>query len=91
LSPELNCERASGTGVTGLSADNVVQFHRGRERGRRQQVCPQYGGDRTDSAGRQRWTYDVPADETATGTWTLRIGDNGYADTGVLTNWSITL
>ncbi|MEI8409090.1 MULTISPECIES: proprotein convertase P-domain-containing protein [unclassified Kribbella] len=36
-------------------------------------------------------TYDVPADETAAGTWTLRIGDNGYADTGTLTNWSITL
>ncbi|MFG1814786.1 proprotein convertase P-domain-containing protein [Kribbella sp. NPDC049174] len=36
-------------------------------------------------------TYDVPADETAAGTWTLRIGDNGYADTGTLANWSITL
>lgn len=36
-------------------------------------------------------TYSVAADETAAGTWTLRIGDNGYGDTGTLTNWSITL
>jgi hypothetical protein len=36
-------------------------------------------------------TYEVPADETAAGTWTLRIGDNGPGDTGALTNWSITL
>ncbi|WP_405056031.1 proprotein convertase P-domain-containing protein [Kribbella sp. NBC_01505] len=36
-------------------------------------------------------TYDVAADETATGTWTLRVGDNGPGDTGTLTNWSITL
>jgi streptogrisin C len=36
-------------------------------------------------------TYDVAVDETAAGTWTLRIGDNGAADTGTLTNWSITL
>ncbi|MFC9693753.1 proprotein convertase P-domain-containing protein [Kribbella sp. NPDC056951] len=36
-------------------------------------------------------TYDVTANETATGTWTLRIGDNGPGDTGTLTNWSITL
>jgi hypothetical protein len=36
-------------------------------------------------------TYAVAADETAAGTWMLRIGDNGYGDTGTLTNWSITL
>jgi streptogrisin C len=36
-------------------------------------------------------TYSVAADETAAGTWTLRIGDNGYGDTGTLTNWSIKL
>ncbi|TDW15227.1 proprotein convertase P-domain-containing protein [Kribbella kalugense] len=36
-------------------------------------------------------TYSVAADESATGTWTLRIGDNGYGDTGTLTNWSITV
>ena len=36
-------------------------------------------------------TYDVAADETAAGTWTLRIGDNGPGDTGTLTGWSITV
>ncbi|GAB3934441.1 hypothetical protein GCM10029976_043400 [Kribbella albertanoniae] len=36
-------------------------------------------------------TYDVAANETAAGTWTLRIGDNGPGDSGTLTNWSITL
>lgn len=38
-------------------------------------------------------TYDVTpsGSENATGTWTLRIGDNGPGDTGTLTNWSITL
>jgi streptogrisin C len=36
-------------------------------------------------------TYDVAADETAAGTWTLRIGDNGPGDTGTLTGWSLTL
>jgi streptogrisin C len=29
--------------------------------------------------------------EAATGTWTLRIGDNGPGDTGTLDAWSITL
>jgi streptogrisin C len=38
-------------------------------------------------------TYSVTPSgtENATGTWTLRIGDNGPGDTGTLTNWSITL
>ncbi|GAA0608056.1 hypothetical protein HPO96_31295 [Kribbella sandramycini] len=36
-------------------------------------------------------TYSVPADETAAGTWTLRIGDNGPGDIGTLTGWSITV
>jgi len=49
-----------------------------------------YGGA-TCHPMRATKTYDVPADENAAGTWTLRIGDNGYGDTGVLTNWSITL
>lgn len=37
-------------------------------------------------------TYSVtPATgEAATGTWTLRIGDNGPGDTGTLTGWSLT-
>jgi len=29
--------------------------------------------------------------EQATGTWTLRVGDNGPGDTGVLDSWSVTL
>jgi streptogrisin C len=38
-------------------------------------------------------TYSVTPTgaENATGTWNLRIGDNGPGDTGTLTNWSITL
>jgi streptogrisin C len=38
-------------------------------------------------------TYTVTpvGTENATGTWSLRIGDNGPGDTGTLTNWSITL
>jgi streptogrisin C len=38
-------------------------------------------------------TYSVTPNgtENATGTWNLRIGDNGPGDTGTLTNWSITL
>lgn len=38
-------------------------------------------------------TYQVrPASgEPATGTWTLRIGDNGPDDTGVLDTWSVTV
>ncbi|WP_051771581.1 proprotein convertase P-domain-containing protein [Lentzea albidocapillata] len=31
------------------------------------------------------------AGETASGTWTLRIGDNGPGDTGVLSSWSLTV
>ncbi|MGW6443345.1 fibronectin type III domain-containing protein [Lentzea sp. NPDC055074] len=31
------------------------------------------------------------AGETASGTWTLRIGDNGPGDTGVLSGWSLTV
>ncbi|MGQ0838516.1 proprotein convertase P-domain-containing protein [Actinokineospora sp.] len=33
----------------------------------------------------------VPNTEPATGTWTLRIGDNGPGDIGVLDTWSITV
>ncbi|MFD9697490.1 fibronectin type III domain-containing protein [Lentzea sp. NPDC059081] len=31
------------------------------------------------------------AGEQATGTWTVRIGDNGPGDTGVLSGWSVTV
>ncbi|MFC7615462.1 proprotein convertase P-domain-containing protein [Actinokineospora soli] len=34
----------------------------------------------------------VPAaGERADGTWTLRVGDNGPGDTGVLSGWSVTV
>jgi streptogrisin C len=36
-------------------------------------------------------TYQVAVNENATGTWTLRIGDNGPGDTGVLDAWSVSL
>ncbi|MFC0627395.1 proprotein convertase P-domain-containing protein [Kribbella deserti] len=38
-------------------------------------------------------TYSVTpvAGEAASGTWTLRIGDNGPGDTGTLTGWTITV
>ncbi|MEU0093730.1 proprotein convertase P-domain-containing protein [Kribbella sp. NPDC006257] len=51
-----------------------------------------YGGTTCHPLPASR-TYSVtPAStESATGTWTLRIGDNGPGDTGTLTNWSITL
>jgi streptogrisin C len=37
------------------------------------------------------YTVTPTGAENATGTWNLRIGDNGPGDTGTLTNWSITL
>jgi streptogrisin C len=37
------------------------------------------------------FTVDPAAGEPAGGTWTLRIGDNGYNDTGTLSGWSITV
>ncbi|SFR26016.1 Alpha-lytic protease prodomain-containing protein [Lentzea waywayandensis] len=41
-------------------------------------------------AGRT-FTVVPGAGETASGTWTLRIGDNGPGDTGVLSSWSLTV
>jgi len=46
--------------------------------------CEEFGGQRT-------FTFAPTATERATGTWTLRIGDNGPGDVGVLDTWSITL
>lgn len=37
------------------------------------------------------FTFNPASTEQAAGTWTLRVGDNGYGDIGTLTNWSITL
>ncbi|WP_090003901.1 proprotein convertase P-domain-containing protein [Lentzea albidocapillata] len=37
------------------------------------------------------FTVVPSAGETASGTWTLRIGDNGPGDTGVLSSWSLTV
>ncbi|WP_432946426.1 proprotein convertase P-domain-containing protein [Kribbella sp. CA-253562] len=48
-----------------------------------------YGGSSCHALPSSK-TYSVPAAENATGTWTLRIGDNGPGDSGTLTNWSIT-
>ncbi|WP_191296996.1 fibronectin type III domain-containing protein [Lentzea cavernae] len=46
--------------------------------------CHPFPAGRTFSA--------VPgAGEAASGTWTLRIGDNGPGDTGVLSSWSLTV
>ena len=44
--------------------------------------CTPFGGART---------YQVAVNENATGTWTLRVGDNGPGDTGVLDAWSVSL
>lgn len=44
--------------------------------------CTPFGGTRT---------YQVAVNENATGTWTLRIGDNGPGDTGVLDAWTVSL
>lgn len=35
--------------------------------------------------------FTVRVNERAAGTWTLRIGDNGPADIGLLSGWSITV
>lgn len=45
--------------------------------------CTAWPGTRTFSF--------TPFNEQAAGTWTLRVGDNGPGDTGVLDSWSITL
>ncbi|MGI5500239.1 proprotein convertase P-domain-containing protein [Lentzea sp. CA-135723] len=42
------------------------------------------------AAGRT-FTVVPGAGEAASGTWTLRIGDNGPGDTGVLSSWSLTV
>ncbi|GAB3874181.1 hypothetical protein GCM10029964_015720 [Kibdelosporangium lantanae] len=44
--------------------------------------CTPFGGTRT---------YQAVVNENATGTWTLRIGDNGPGDTGVLDAWTVSL
>ncbi|ALG07228.1 chitinase [Kibdelosporangium phytohabitans] len=44
--------------------------------------CTAFGGPRT---------YQVPLNERASGTWTLRVADNGPGDVGVLDSWSVTL
>jgi streptogrisin C len=45
--------------------------------------CEPFGGTRTFAF--------TPTAEAASGTWTLRIGDNGPGDTGTVDTWSITL
>ncbi|TDD60880.1 hypothetical protein E1263_09705 [Kribbella antibiotica] len=37
------------------------------------------------------FTFTPASTEQAAGTWTLRIGDNGYGDIGTLTGWAITV
>jgi streptogrisin C len=52
-----------------------------------------YGYDNwncTAFPGTRTFTF-APSNEQAAGTWTLRIGDNGAGDTGVLTSWSLTV
>jgi streptogrisin C len=49
-----------------------------------------YGGSKCTPFGGSR-TYQVPLNDNASGAWTLRIGDNGPGDSGVLDSWSITL
>jgi streptogrisin C len=50
----------------------------------------QYGGSKCTPFGGAR-TYQVPLNDNASGAWTLRIGDNGPGDNGILDSWSITL
>jgi streptogrisin C len=45
--------------------------------------CTPFPGTRTFSVR--------PSGEPAAGTWTLRIGDNGPDDFGVLDSWSVTV
>ncbi|WP_394619863.1 fibronectin type III domain-containing protein [Lentzea sp. JNUCC 0626] len=42
-------------------------------------------------ASGRTFTVVPGAGEAASGTWTLRIGDNGPGDTGVLSGWSLTV
>lgn len=52
----------------------------------------QYGGyPCTAFPGTKTWTVTPASTENAAGTWTLRIGDNGPDDIGVLDTWSITV
>lgn len=44
--------------------------------------CAPFGGERT---------YQVPVNDNASGTWTLRVGDNGPRDVGTLDSWSLTV
>jgi streptogrisin C len=45
--------------------------------------CEPFGGTRTFGF--------TPSGEAASGTWTLRISDNGPGDTGTLDSWTITV
>jgi streptogrisin C len=44
--------------------------------------CTPFGGERT---------YQAPVNDNASGTWTLRVGDNGPRDEGTLDSWSLTI
>lgn len=53
-----------------------------------------YGADNwncTPFPGTRTFTFAPVSERAAAGTWTLRIGDNGPGDTGVLSAWSITV
>lgn len=58
----------------------------------RSYLLQRYGQDgwRCEPFGGARTFRFTPA-EQASGTWTLRIGDNGPGDTGVLDTWSLTV
>lgn len=50
-----------------------------------------YGGYPCTPLQPKAFTVQTASGEPASGTWTLRIGDNGPQDTGLLDSWSITL
>lgn len=54
------------------------------------QAFGQDGWNCTPFPGTRTFTF-VPVSEQASGTWQLRIGDNGPGDIGTLSAWSITL
>ncbi|MGH3431700.1 MAG: proprotein convertase P-domain-containing protein [Thermocrispum sp.] len=49
------------------------------------------GWDCTPFPGERTFAFAPVSEQAAAGTWTLRIGDNGPGDVGVLDAWSITL
>jgi streptogrisin C len=49
------------------------------------------GWNCTPFPGTRTFTFVPASGEAASGTWQLRIGDNGPGDTGTLSSWSITL